>query len=392
MPKRTLTRLTKKAIDDAGPGSWLWDVEVPGFGVRVGTTGTKSFIFQYRTRTGEQGKITIGRFPSLTVEQARKEASKHRSHVDTGGNPSADRRSTREAPTLADAARYYCDEYAIGRALKPSTISEAQRVLNWYALPKFGIRKIAEITVADVRKMQAEANMGSGRYQANRLRAVLSRMFTLAIQNGWRTDNPCKGVEKYPEDQRWDHLSPGQVALLLEACDRHADQALANAIRLLLFTGARSSEVRTSEWSQFDLSAGVWTKPSSHTKTNIRHRVQLADPAVKMLIEMQAEAMHNRYLFPGRTGDKPRADLKMHWKKMRDDAGLQGFRPHDLRRTNASFMLSTGSDLSAVGKTLGHTQASTTARYAQLFDDVQRKGVNRAVDVMLRPGDGKKAA
>jgi integrase len=382
LPKRAATRLTKRTVEDAEPNTSVWDSEVPGFGVRVTKNGARTFVFQFRTHCGDQGKIRIGSFPSMTVDQARKIARQHRAHVDDGGNPSADRKGARDAPSISDLADLYCGDYANARGLRPQTVKDARRLLNRYALPKFGRKKVHDITVADVQRMHGEARDGSGRYEANRLRAVLSRMFTLAIQNGWRIDNPCKGVEQFHEDQRWDHLAPDQVAALLDACDRYEAQNGANAVRLLLFTGARLQEVLKAEWSQFDLDAGVWVKPSHHTKTKIRHRLHLASAVVTLLREMREADPAGKFLFPGRDGTKPRSDLKRPWDAIMADAGLHGFRIHDLRRTTASFMLSTGSDLSAVGKTLGHTQASTTARYAHLFDDVQRDGVDRAVDRM----------
>lgn len=208
-------------------------------------------------------------------------------------------------------------------------------------------------------------------------------MFTLAIQNDWRSDNPCKGVERFPEDQRWEYLSPDQVEALLSACDHYEDQGAATAIRLLLFTGARLQEVLKAKWDQFDLEAGVWIKPSHHTKTKIRHHLHLASLVTTMLRKMRAGDPDGTFLFPGRDGDKPRSDLNRPWPAILKLAGLPlNFRRHDLRRTTASFMLSTGAGLSTVGKALGHTQASTTHRYAQLFDAVQREGIDRAVTAM----------
>ncbi|MDP1912114.1 site-specific integrase [Brevundimonas sp.] len=386
MPIRTAGRLTKTLVDRAEPGSRTWDSEVPGFGLRVTAAGTKSFIFQFRSRTNEQGRMVIGRYPSMTVEQARKAAREHRVAVDQGGNPSRERQGARSAATLRDLATYYCDVYGLDKGLQEQTIKDARSLLNRFALPKFGVRKIAELKPGDIRAIHNEARKGAGRYQANRLRAVLSRMFTLAIQNEWRTDNPCRGVERFPEDQRWDYLSEQQVPALLRACDLHHDQHAANAVRLLLFTGARLREVLKAEWVQFDLDVGLWIKPSHHTKTKILHRLHLAPATVMLLQSMRGEGPPSKFLFPGRDGLKPRCDLKRPWAQLLKAADIGHHRRHDLRRTTASFMISTGSDLMTVGKALGQTQASTTQRYAQLFEDVQRAGVSRAVERMSSMG------
>ena len=381
---RATKRITKSHIDHAGPDSRLWDAEVPGFGFRTTAAGSKSFVFQFRTKTNEQGRMTIGSYPAMTVEQARKIAREHRVAVDCGGNPSRDRRESRAAVTLRGLADHYCDVYGPSR-LKVQTIKDSRALLDRFAIPAFGSRKVKDISTGDVRKIHTATEQAAGRYQANRIRAVLSRMFTLAIQNEWRTDNPCRGVERYQEDQRWSYLSEPQVQALLAACDRHPDQTPANAIRLLLFTGARLREVLNAEWRMFDLERGLWTKPSSHTKTKRIQRLHLAPETVSLLVQMQSEAADQLLLFPGRGGLKPRRDLKRPWKAILADAGIGHHRAHDLRRTSASFMISTGSDLMTVGKSLGHTQASTTQRYAMLFEDVQKAGISRAVGRMLNP-------
>lgn len=392
MPRRTTTRLTKTLIDQAVPGSQTWDGEVPGFGLRVTSAGTKSFVFQFRSRANEQGRIVIGRYPSMTVEQARKVAREHRVFVDQGGNPSRERQGARTAKTLKDLAAYYCDDYGPSRGLKAQTITDFRRLLDRFALPKFGLRKVSDLRTGDIRVMHNDARKGSSRYQANKLRAVLSRMFTLAIQNEWRSDNPCRGVEKFPEDQRWSYLSEAQVAALLKACDQHHDQHSANAVRLLLYTGARLREVVKAEWNQFDLDAGLWIKPSHHTKTKIVHRLHLAPITVQLLRSMRCAGPVSNFLFPGRDGTKPRSDLKRPWTQILKAADIGHHRRHDLRRTTASFMLSTGSDLMTVGKSLGHTQAVTTHRYAQLFEEVQLAGVSRAVEKMTSTHPGMETA
>lgn len=392
MPRRSAARLTKTTIDQAVAGSQIWDSEVPGFGVRTTVAGTKSFVFQFRSRSNEQGRLVIGRYPSMTVEQARKIAREHKVSVDQGSNPSRDRQGTRDAATMKELATFYCDVYGPDRGLKTQTIKDARSLLERFTLPKFGLRKVHDIKPGDVRAIHNEARKGSSRYQANRLRAVLSRMFTLAIQNEWRSDNPCKGVEKFAEDQRWDYLSETQVATLLQACDEYHNQLAANAVRLLLFTGARLREVVKAEWSQFNLDAGLWIKPSHHTKSKIVHRLHLAPSTVELLRSMKDEGPASPFLFPGRDGKKARSDLKRPWEQILKIADIGHHRRHDLRRTTASFMISTGSDLMTVGKALGQTQASTTQRYAQLFENVQRAGVSRAVDKMFEARGSKKAA
>lgn len=382
MPKRTAVRLTKSLVEGASPGTTLQDAEITGLGLRVMPTGVKSFSFQFRAKDGRQGKVTLGKYPAMTVEMARKAARELRVQVDQGGNPSADRREQREASTLKDMSEHYWGVYGPGRPLKPDYLRDARRLLERFALPRFGARKIASLTPSDIRVMTSEANKRAGRYQANKLQAVLSKIFSLAIADGLRPDNPCRGLEKRPEDIRTSFMTDDQVRIFLAACAAHPDQNVADAIRLLLFTGARLQEVLKANWDQFDLDKEVWIKPSSHTKSKKLHRVELSAQVVTMLRRMKDEATC-RYLFPGRKQGRPRTTINRAWTQIETVAGIGHFYRHDLRRTMASFMLSSGSELATVGKTLGHTQAQTTLRYAYLQGGAQRDAANRAVQRMM---------
>ena len=196
---------------------------------------------------------------------------------------------------------------------------------------------------------------------------------------------------------------------LPEGVRSSTDREAADAIRLLLFTGARLQEVLKAEWPQFNLGAGIWEKPSAHTKTKRQHRLELEGPALDLLQAMGERKSHALYLFPGspqlrrknapvdiKTGEPqdiaPRSDLKRPWAAISAMAGLEGVKLHDLRRTTASFMLSGGSSLATVGKALGHTQASTTQRYATLAPSVQRSGLGDAGRRMVASKERKPAA
>jgi integrase len=437
-------KLTKTVLDTARPGTMLWDADMPGLALRVTPAGTKTWVIQFRTVEGVQGRPRVGGYPELTVEEARAQARLLLASVEKGKNPSIDRKALREAPTVADLAADYLGTYATKRGLRPATVRDARAVLN-LVLPEIGRLKVANVTVIDIQRAHADAKATcvaaakaradiaskaakeadkdgdgkkrdllnakadrararitshTGSSQANRLFAVLSKMFNRAIQLSWRTDNPCsKSVEKYHQDRRRRNLGPNEVASLLEACDAYGtenagDQTAvnaANAVRLLLFTGARLQEALKAEWGQFDLERGIWEKPSAHTKTKRQHWVELEGPALDLLREMREADPSGRFLFPGEPiigpNGKPqvvkaRADLKRPWKCIVQKAGLEDVRLHDLRRTTASFMLSTGASLASVGSALGHTQAATTASYAFLAPSVQREGLRRAGEKM----------
>lgn len=197
-------------------------------------------------------------------------------------------------------------------------------------------------------------------------------MFNLAIQWGWRLDNPIKGVEKYSEQKRYRWLNDQELQKLWSILKTHTNQSVANVIRLLLLTGSRRSEVLHATWDQFDLEKGIWTKPAHTTKQKRMEHLPLSPQTIELLKRMKVRA-DTHFLFPGRTPRASLQDIKKAWHTIRTRAGLEGVRLHDLRHTHASHLVSSGLSLSVVGKLLGHTQASTTQRYAHLADEPLRE-------------------
>src|SRR5438270_8186123 len=158
-------------------------------------------------------------------------------------------------------------------------------------------------------------------------------MFSLAVRWGMRPDNPAKGIERNPEEARQRYLTGDELRRLTAALAAHPSRQAADAMRLLLLTGARTQEVLGATWDQFDLDLGIWTKPSSHTKQKRAHPVPLSAPARQLLVEIQTRQrksdVASPYLFPGRAGGGPMVDLKSSWRAICRVADLRGLRVHD---------------------------------------------------------------
>ena len=241
-------------------------------------------------------------------------------------------------------------------------------------------------------------------YRANRLVAVLSVMMAKAIKEGMRDDNPTKGIERAHEEKRERFLSPAEIARLADALAAHPEKISANAIRLLLLTGARRGEVLSATWTQFDVTAGAWIKPSSHTKQKRVHRVPLSAPALSLLADMRREAEDGcPYVFPSMKMSKvakgttpavyePLTEIKRTWASVCETAGLTGVRLHDLRHSYASVLASAGLSLPIVGALLGHSQPRTTARYSHLYDDVLRAATERVGAIVTGVGSTDREA
>lgn len=376
-------RLTKSFVDHIAPTQAdviYWDDALPGFGLRVKPSSVKSFVVQYRNRqTGRSRRKTIGKYgPTLSLHAAREIAKGCLADVLRGGDPVAENRAARKADSVCELADRYLAEHAIPKK-RPGSIRNDRTMLDCYIIPQLGQLRVANVSHADIQRLHNR--MSEPPYQANRTLALLSKMFELSIRWELRTDNPARGVEKFYEEKRQRWLSDEELERLLKALSEHPNQVAANAIRFQLLTGARIGEVLSAKWGDFDLSRGVWTKPSHHTKQKRTEHLPLSRAAVSLLSEMSATSCTSEpHLFPGRKPGKHYKDLKAFWRSVTTAAKLPGYRIHDNRHTHASHLVSSGLSLPIVGRLLGHTNPSTTQRYAHLADEPLRE----AAEVMAR--------
>ncbi len=359
-----------------------YDTEVRGFGFRITAAGAKAFVLNYRIG-GRERRYTIGAHPDWSVAAAREEAKRLKRQVDQGYDPMGQRHADRAAPTVTDLADRYLEEHAVRKVARAQKDDRA--MLEKIVLPAIGRLKVHEVRREDIDQLHREVSQ-TRPIRANRVIQLLSKMFTLAIRWEYRADNPVKGLHRNPEPTRDRYLSSDELQRLLSVLETHPNQASANVIRLLLLTGARRSELLNATWDQFDLEAGVWTKPSAHTKQKKEHRVPLSAPALQLLSEMKAKAGPSPYVFPGRVPGEPLTEIKTFWAGVCKKANLENCRIHDLRHTYASILASAGLSLPVIGALLGHTQPNTTARYSHLFDDPLREATNQVGSILAGLG------
>jgi integrase len=347
-----------------------WDNDVPGFGVSVTANGAISFILNYRV-AGRERRYAIGRFPEWSADAARDEALDLRHEIRKGVDPLEKRSADRNQEFISDLARDYMERHAV-KHKRPISLRDDRRMLERIILPRLGRLPVNSVTSRDIESLHT--SLAATPYQANRVLALLSSMFNKAMEWKWREDNPVRGVERYPEQNRDTWLRAPELLRLESALREYRDQEAADAIRLLLVTGSRSSEVLQAEWPHFDLDRGVWTKPSHHTKQKKMEHVPLSRSALRILADLHENRRHPIYLFPGKHG--ARTTLRNAWRQVCRHAGLIEVHIHDLRHTFASHLVTRGESLHKVGKLLGHTSPSTTARYAHLDDGALRDTAN----------------
>jgi integrase len=379
MPQRLTDSVIRHLKPPATGLRIVWDDICRGLGIRVTANGSKSFVLHYRHHR-RQRSLTIGSFPDWSASQARERAQELRREVDIGVDPLGRRQAADDAPTVAKLA----DHYRQVHMPRKRSAHGDEAMLRNDILPRLGAEKVIDIERRDIAKLHRDIAKRAP-YVANRTLSLLSKMLTIAKAEGWIVANPCEGVERMPEETRERFLNEDEIDRLMTILDQHPCGS-ADAVRLLILTGARKSEALTAEWSHFDLDTGTWVKPSSHTKQRRSHRVPLSQPAMELLRRMSddrdariAEAKaaghiprNEQYLFPGTKKRGSQASLNDYWKLCQREAGLTDVRIHDLRHSYASVLASSNVSLLVIGRMLGHTQSATTQRYAHLLDQPLR--------------------
>jgi len=167
-------------------------------------------------------------------------------------------------------------------------------------------------------------------------------------------------------------VKPAEMPRLAEAIDKEAHPLVRAALWLYLLTGARKNELLKAKWEYVDFDLAELRLPD--TKAGRVHYIPLSEAALAILGNLPRTA-GNPYIFPGRKDGKPLVNIAKSWRRIRKAAGIEDVRLHDLRRTVGSWLATAGASLPLIGKTLGHSQPSTTAIYARLSEDPVRKAL-----------------
>lgn len=402
-------KLTKRVIESATK-RWTTDLEIPGYMLEV-RNGKRILWLKYPTgekrqatekrkaywiarwiRIGEHGQPwrpdpETGLARTLTAELARDEARRLRGYVVDGQDPAARRDELRSTPTLAAFWPRYLRDHAEahkGAATVAGDVRSMERVI----LPALGGTRLDRIDAGAVAKLHAARS--STPTGANRCLALLSHVFTMALSWGVLprgTANPCEGIQRYPETRRKRFLSADELGRLGEALeegearwmarkavpyrDREEDERAVSpvailAIKLLLYSGARASEILGLRWTDLRLDIGLVMRPRKGSGEEVMG-IHLPPQAVALLKDRRP-LKGNPYVIVGRRRGRHLTlfGLEGEWQKVRAMAGLQDAKLHDLRHSFASVAIQGGASLYVTGGLLGHKNASTTERYTHL--------------------------
>jgi len=392
----------------------IWDTELRGFGCRIETSGTKSFLVRYRPNGGGRNApkrfLTLGRYPVLSPEDARRQARRVLGEVARGEDPADKRRTVRNDMTVADLCDLYMKEAPrlptrFGKPKGKDTLKYDRGRIERHIKPLLGRRLIGDLAAADIRRFMRDVARGKtaadiklgprtrvivkgGQGAATRVVGLLSGIFSFAVAEGLRADNPVRGVTRYADGKSERTLTIKEITELGKALNsaaaNGANPSAIAIIRLLIFTGARRNEIAGLRWEEVDFERDTIRLGADRHKTGAMHGTKsfpLTLPA-RAILEQLVDGRTSEFVFPATSGTSHFQGIKRVWAAVRRFANLSDVRLHDLRHSFASIGVSSGDSLPVIGALLGHSNARTTQRYAHVSRDPVRKAAERIAQEM----------
>jgi len=383
---------TKKELDnlplpEPGKRADYWDAKTPGLAVRATGAGVKTFCVLRRVG-GRLERVTLGRYPDMTPEQARRKAAEVNATIAKGESPAEKKRADRAEMTLAAFWEEYMAKYSRVRK-KPRTVQEDEKTYRNY-LSALASRKLSKITKQDCQRLHHDIAGKTSGATANRALAVLSGALGVAKDWGYLSgDNPAKSVKRFKEAARDRFIQSDEMPRFWQALLDEPNRDFADAFMVSLLTGMRRSDVLAMRWEQVSLERGEWRIPDP--KNGEPLTVPLVGEVVRLLQERR-QAEPGEWVFPGEGKTGHLAEPKAAWKRILERAGIENLRLHDLRRTLGSSMAAAGVNTITTARTMGHKTLSMALRYQQLGTDPRRAAIEAGAGAILANAGARETA
>ena len=379
---------------DTGKRIVYHDAKTTGLQIRVTDTGTKTFSVYRRIKGGQPERVTLGRFPAMTIEQARKQAARINAEIEEGSNPAQVKRAHKEELTFAGMFK----EYGERHGEKKKSWTTDQSLYNNH-LQSLTNRKLTVITKDVISRILSDMDRaGKAGATINNVRALISSIYGRAIEWGYANSNPVVGIKTRVKVKRDRFLQSDELPRFFQSLAKEQNGTLRDYILMALLTGARRSNTLAMRWSEINLSESIWRIPV--TKNGTPQNVTLSPEAITILNTRKENSdKSDVFVFPGNGKSGHIEDPKKAVIRLMKRASIpygrkdpNGVTLHDLRRTLGSWQAKTGASLAIIGKSLNHQSQQTTAIYARLDLDPVRASVNAATNAMMEAGGIKMAA
>jgi integrase len=389
-----MAKLSKRIVDQVEAGEkdyFIWDEELPGFGLRVFKSGKRSYLVQYRAK-GRTRRFTIGTHGVWTPDTARVQARVLLGRIAQGDNPAEERQLDLKAITIKELCERYLEDAKNGlilgkkrRPKKASTIYTDEGRIGRHIIPLLGPRRVKDITTADVMRFMRDVASGKtkvdqktrkrgraivrgGNGTGTRTVGMLGAILTYARENGIIEANPAHGIRKAAYQKRTRRLSEDEYRLLGKILREAAhDDQLATAAemaRAIALTGCRRGEIINLIWPEVDANSSCLRLVDSKEGASVR---PIGLPVIDLLDARRPEHAAGP-VFAGTIEGKPLIGFPKHWHKILADTPLASITPHVLRHSYASIANDLGFTESTVAALLGHAQGTITGRYIHSVD------------------------
>jgi integrase len=335
MPSLNLTDRRVKALSTDAVQTEFWDELVPGLALRVGRGGTKTWLVRYRAN-GKHRRLTIGRYPHLSLADAREKAREKLAAAQGGEDPAQDRQTRRSKDTTFSAL---ADEVLEAKAetTREATRRERRRIVDAELLPHWKDRPAASITRRDVVTLVETIARRGAPVMANRTLGVVKVLFNEGLKRGFPTleANPATLIDPpRPEGPRGRYLDRTEIKVVWDALKWEAP-LMRVLFRVALLTGQRIGSVSAMKWADID-DADVWRIPGPDFKGRRPHLVPLSAEALEVMAEVRDLTGGMDYVFPGRSDGKQKphiASTNKALQRIRERTKLRSWTAHDFRTT-----------------------------------------------------------
>ena len=371
MPRISMSDLWVKKLKPQVKQVDFFDEKQPGLGLRMGKTGKKTWVVMYRVKGQRiRRRFTLGRYPQLSLKDARIKAKAILIEADKGNDPAGEKQKLKKAPTFKDLSNEYLERHAVHK----KSVYEDQRIISKDFIPVWGSRKAKDIKRRDILRL-LDCIVGRGApIGANRTLALIRKIYNWGISQDLVKNNPCLQIKRpSPEHQRDRVFSEDEIKALWGAFEQ-VGPIMEPFFKLRLVTGQRGSEVMSMQQKDVDLDSGWWVIPAEHSKNGLAHRVPLSRLALDILKQMEAISGGSEWVFPSpvkRCGHIK--NVQKTASQVRKHSGVSDFKPHDLRRTAASLMTGMGIPRLTVSKILNHAEQGVTRVYDRYSYDKEKR-------------------
>ena len=359
--------------------TYYYDTVEPKLSLQITPNGAKSFYIRQRV-LGHDTRVKLGESPTMTVEEARIAAITNRKKMNDGENPNVTKRQYKQDTLL----QQLYDDFITDREryLAQKTILDYKRIWN-SKLCKLGRKHLKEITGDMLRELHRQISVKNGNYIANHFIKLISTMFNYAIKEE-RFDgrNPALSVKLNKVEARVRYLEHNELKRFMETVYAYEDDLVRDIVLMLIFTGARKSNVFEMKWSDVDMSAKIWKIPQTKTDENVT--IALAEEAMKVLYQRQSSAQSDWIFYSPTSKSGHVVDIKKSWAIILHRANITNFRIHDLRHTLGTYLIANGADAFMVKRALTHKSLQSTQVYVNLGVEHLRDKLNDTVNKMIQ--------